>query len=235
MSKIQQNKSSSIKIVALATAFITISILIVNIILSSFNLEPLLENNTHRGATMFLLLIVQSILIIAPVYYYYKAQNVDLSLNKGKLSTIMGSALIGFITFFIVNVAISYISTELNLQIPGYGEQDARLGLFGYGPYNMIFAGLALIIIAPIAEELLFRGLMLNQLKQKLNSKTAIIISAAIFAGFHLEFQIFIPLFIIGIILGAVQEKTGTIYAAIALHMINNSLAFIVEIFETTF
>lgn len=82
------------------------------------------------------------------------------------------------------------------------------------------------VITAPILEELLFRGIILNGLlsKYKKNYKKAIIISALIFGIAHLNIPQGVNAFIIGIIIGGIYYCTGSMKLSIFAHFINNFL-----------
>lgn len=79
------------------------------------------------------------------------------------------------------------------------------------------------IIFAPIAEELIFRGILLNQICKKYSFIIANIIQASIFALLHFDLYGFCFLFIFGIILGIVC-KYSNIYCCILIHSLNNLL-----------
>lgn len=77
------------------------------------------------------------------------------------------------------------------------------------------------IIIVPIVEEFVFRGMLLHKLKVKWGIKRAILISSMIFAIFHLNF---IGGFIFSIILSILYIKDENLIIPIILHIINNSI-----------
>ena len=85
------------------------------------------------------------------------------------------------------------------------------------------------IIVAPIFEELLFRGIILNGLlnKYKNNSKKAIIYSAIIFGMVHLNIPQGINAFIAGIILGFIYYYTKSMKLSIFAHFVNNLITFV--------
>ena len=232
MSKTQTNISNPVKVVLFSTAFITISVALLNIILAGLGVGELINESTNQSLYILGLFIIQEAILIAPVLYYLKKKNIDLGFKKQSIKKIILYVLAGFFGFILINGIIQYVSLTYNIQIPGYGDQAARVTLFGDDPYSMIIAAFVLVILAPLVEELLFRGLIFNQLRQRYSSWATIVISAAIFAGFHLEFQVFIPLFILGLIIGKIYDKTGTIWTPIAFHMFNNLLAYIEEVYS---
>ena len=93
----------------------------------------------------------------------------------------------------------------------------------------MILLQLQALIQAPIFEELLFRGIILNGLlnRYKGNQKKAILYSAIIFGVVHFNIPQGINAFMIGIILGGIYYYTGSMKLAIFAHFINNLFVFI--------
>lgn len=85
------------------------------------------------------------------------------------------------------------------------------------------------LITAPIFEELLFRGIILNGLlnKYKNSSKKAIIYSAMVFGLVHLNIPQGINAFIGGIILGSIYYYTKSMKLSIFAHFINNLITFV--------
>ena len=87
------------------------------------------------------------------------------------------------------------------------------------------------VIISPIFEEILYRGLMYNKLKEISNAFIAILISSILFALLHIPgygFNIKIFCFVLdGILLTYCYEKTDNIYVPILVHSINNFFIFL--------
>ena len=85
--------------------------------------------------------------------------------------------------------------------------------------------------MAPVAEELLFRGVLLSRLRRGLGPATSVAISAALFSCIHLidpDAAFVVPgLFIIGLVLGWQALRTGRIGLSIMTHAGVNLLAAI--------
>jgi len=84
---------------------------------------------------------------------------------------------------------------------------------------------IAACVIAPIAEEFIFRGYMYGALKKHSDKIFAIIISSAVFSLVHGSVWAFIPLFVVGIALAVVYEITGSLWTCIILHAIFNTVS----------
>jgi membrane protease YdiL (CAAX protease family) len=103
---------------------------------------------------------------------------------------------------------------------------------FGQGDLGTVAAGLLIIVAAPISEEIFFRGFLFGGFRKRLSFPLAALISGLIFGLFHYtgagSITVVPQLAFLGFALCAVYEETGSIYPTIALHMLNNTLAFIV-------
>lgn len=79
--------------------------------------------------------------------------------------------------------------------------------------------------LAAVGEELIFRGIVQNQLNKALsNPHVAIIIASLIFGGFHMQFERLLPLSFLGLIMGYSYYYTKSLWTPIILHFINNGL-----------
>lgn len=114
-------------------------------------------------------------------------------------------------------------------------NQQQELGFNGtYGALELLLIGLTLVVMTPIIEELIFRGLLYGSLKKGTSILVAAFITSALFAAGHLSESSSGPLYIAGIdtfVLSAVliylREKTGSLWASIGLHALKNAIAFV--------
>ena len=83
------------------------------------------------------------------------------------------------------------------------------------------------VIAAPVMEEMLFRGIVLESVRSRFGSFRAIMISAAVFGLIHIIPQQVINAFLVGIVLGFIYVKTESLTSVIILHAINNALAYL--------
>jgi membrane protease YdiL (CAAX protease family) len=93
-----------------------------------------------------------------------------------------------------------------------------------YGIYGAI---LKVVIMAPVIEELIFRGIIMHGLMRNYSKFTAVFVSALMFALFHLNPWQFPATFILGLLLGILMLRTRNIYLCILGHAINNGLVLI--------
>lgn len=85
------------------------------------------------------------------------------------------------------------------------------------------------VIMAPLCEEWMFRGMILRGLLRKVSPVWAIVISAFLFSLIHLNPWQGIPAFILGCVFGYVYLKTGNLWLTILMHATNNAIAVVVS------
>ncbi|MBI4335033.1 MAG: CPBP family intramembrane metalloprotease [Candidatus Omnitrophica bacterium] len=78
-------------------------------------------------------------------------------------------------------------------------------------------------VFGPITEELFFRGFMYRAVRTKWGFKTAVLLSSALFALLHASPAGFFPIFILGMLLAYLFERTGTLVAPCAVHILHNT------------
>jgi len=93
-----------------------------------------------------------------------------------------------------------------------------------YGIYGAI---LKVVIMAPVIEEMIFRGVIMHGLMRNNSKFTAVFVSALLFALFHLNPWQFPATFVLGLVLGILMLRTRNIYLCILGHAINNGLVLI--------
>lgn len=92
--------------------------------------------------------------------------------------------------------------------------------------WEYILAFASLVVIAPIAEEVIFRGYLFGKLKKYAAVWVSVLCSAALFAVAHGQWNVALDTFALGIVLASLRVVTGSIWASIALHALKNALAF---------
>jgi sodium transport system permease protein len=99
---------------------------------------------------------------------------------------------------------------------------------------------LSIALITPIGEEIAFRGYLFAAFESKKHPTRVIFISAALFAAFHvvapgvLSFERFAPSFFLGLILGLVRQRSGSIWPSLVIHVVHNGLLLLFAANRTT-
>lgn len=100
------------------------------------------------------------------------------------------------------------------------------------GDYGLMGVFLKVSVVAPIVEELIFRGLIFNGFRRNYNGFVAVIMSALLFSLFHLNPWQMPATFVLGLLLGWLMLRTNNILVAILGHSINNTLVLLAVSYE---
>jgi membrane protease YdiL (CAAX protease family) len=131
----------------------------------------------------------------------------------------------GAIVYLILTTAITSIAMTYLTFIDYSQAQDTGFSnLSGQAEYILAFV--MLVIIAPIAEELLFRGYLLGKLRKHAPLWVAIFVTSVIFGAIHLAWNVGIDVFALSIVLCVLRVVSGSLWPSIMLHMLKNGLAF---------
>jgi uncharacterized protein len=137
----------------------------------------------------------------------------------------VGWAALGMVGFYVFAVAYSVVvQPDVDQSVAeDLGAED--------GSFGLIAAGFMIICVAPFAEEFFFRGFFYGALRSKFSVAVAAVIDGLVFGLIHFEggsegLLIVPPLAALGIVFCLVYEKTRSLYPVIALHSINNSIAY---------
>jgi membrane protease YdiL (CAAX protease family) len=137
---------------------------------------------------------------------------------------------IGLAVYFAIYIAIATLLTNvLNFdqkQELGFDEQVTGI--------NLLLVFISLVVLPPIAEEIIFRGYLYTRFKRVLSLRVAAIAVSLLFASGHLQVGFGNPLlwtaaldtFILSLVLVYVREKTGTVWAGVGIHAMKNLIAF---------
>jgi membrane protease YdiL (CAAX protease family) len=131
----------------------------------------------------------------------------------------------------LVVLGISIVGSELDnvfraILPPPDWLNDIFLRLAGHDT-SLWGSILALVIVAPMTEELLFRGLFLRGFLSRYTPHKAVLVSGILFGLFHLNPWQFVHTTVIGILLGWWFFKTRSLIPCLFGHALNNSLLFI--------
>ncbi|MCX6728795.1 MAG: type II CAAX endopeptidase family protein [Candidatus Saccharibacteria bacterium] len=196
---------------------------------------PLEFANTTVLETVFTVIVylLTILLVIGLPYFVKKIKTTRLDLGITRYPTwkdiLISPA--GLIVYLLLSAILLYTLSRLG---PGFNidqKQDVGFSDVVF-QYQFILAFLSLVIIAPIAEEILFRGYLFGKLKKFVPVWLAILVTSLVFGLFHLvnsgslAWNLAIDTFALSIILCLLRVVTGNIWSSILLHMLKNGIAF---------
>ncbi len=131
----------------------------------------------------------------------------------------------GMIVYLILTTIVTVISTQLLTFVDYAEKQETGFAQIASQPEYLI-AFISLVIVAPIAEEILFRGYLFGKLRKYVSLWVAILITSLLFAIVHFQWNVGIDVFVLSIVLCLLRVYSGSLWPAILLHMLKNGVAF---------
>ncbi|HEY1277568.1 MAG TPA: type II CAAX endopeptidase family protein [Thermoleophilaceae bacterium] len=148
----------------------------------------------------------------------------QFGLRRTALWPAVGWAALGLVAFYVFAAVYSAI-----LQPDADQTVAQDLGADS-GTFGLVAAGFMVVCVAPFAEEFFFRGFFYKALRTRFPVLVAAIIDGGLFGVIHFSGngteEILLPLALLGFTFCLVYERTGSIFPVIAMHSINNSIAF---------
>lgn len=189
---------------------------------------------TSTWEELIITYIIYAIPFFLFVWVLRRAKLPITSIFKGDSATV--SQVVMVIPLMALSIGVIWmIVIGLNLISTGAAESYVNwlnsIEMFDLGPettlvqYILIFGGIA--IVAPVVEEVIFRGIMIERLGAKYSYKHAVIISSVIFGILHVSP---IGAFIIGVVLSLVYLKIGSLMVPVLIHIANNAIATLMMI-----
>jgi hypothetical protein len=107
----------------------------------------------------------------------------------------------------------------------GWATQPDLVPIFGRNVWGYVAALVIAAGVAPLAEEVFFRGFLQAGLENRFGAWVAIILTAALFALVHVLPGVLPPIFVLGLIFGILRFETDSLWPAILLHGAFNALS----------
>ncbi len=177
--------------------------------------------------TFFVNSIIEAMFILAPFYYAFHrtAKNRMATLGLRGFHPVSGGvAIILGATGTLVTI-YSYSAIIQMLHLPAQTNLTQLQQELAVYPQTLRAELLVAVFVAPIFEEIFFRGFLLQGLRHYFGDTWAVLISSLIFAIIHFSVGSFLLLLVLGIILGVMRIKTNSIWPGIILHALNNLIS----------
>jgi len=185
----------------------------------------------------FLFVLVSETLTVGALYWFVRyrkhsfAQTIALRWPRWRDAVY---AIGGILTYFVLFLAVYSV---VNAVIPIDAQQQQALGFSKSATgIGLVLAFVGLVILPPLAEETMFRGFLYGTFRRhKLPVPWSIVLTSVLFGGLHLFgsedggllWIAFLDTFVLSVVLCYVREKTGSIWASIAIHALKNGFVFV--------
>ena len=183
------------------------------------NLWRLIAGNNDQTAAMLITTTVVAALLAIIVFLWARYTEVSPTWLRTRPWMVLGWSVVAALGALIPSAWIQEQMPEL----PNFVENE--FGAIMATPWGYLTVGL----LAPLSEEIVLRGAVLRALlkSDKLSTWGAIAISALLFALIHMNPAQMPHAFVIGLLLGWMYYRTGSILPGVAYHWANNSAAFV--------
>lgn len=132
---------------------------------------------------------------------------------------------VGFIVFMIVAVILVAILQSIFPGINWSESQDVGFSNL-ISSSDFVLAFISLVVVAPVAEELIFRGWLYGKLRAKIPAIPAMLVVSILFGIVHGQWNVGVTVFVMSIAMCTLREITGTIWGGILIHILKNGIAF---------
>jgi uncharacterized protein len=204
---------------------------------ASFLIAQVLRTSFTSTTSSFLLIFLSSVVLytflLAGTFYSVKVRHHSTLAALGlKLDGFGHGVALGFVLgmpLFLGAIFIAFIIQKL--VNPTTTDQVSRSvnniasGSVGWGLVALLF--ITLVILAPVCEEIFFRGYLYPALRNRMNKQPAMIINGALFAAAHFELVGFLPRFLLGWGLCYIYERNRTLGGPMTGHALYNGLVLL--------
>lgn len=181
--------------------------------------EKLMQNLMDNALLITIITSIISLIVLIPLYFadQRKEKRIGefIKYEKSSLTKWILVAILGFSAALSLNFIISF--TGLAELSSGFDAVSEAI----YGS-SIFFQILATVIMAPLCEEILVRGLIYKRMRRWANPLVAALVSSTLFGLIHMNLVQFIYAFLIGLLLALVYEKFQNIWAPILFHFVAN-------------
>jgi membrane protease YdiL (CAAX protease family) len=187
-------------------------------------------------AALGYLLALCIVLGVPAVLFKLRTSMATLGTQRLPSWTDIGLSILSLLPYYLISGLVLYIGMEV-LQVidPQVGQDIPFKDLSLNIEYFVAFV--TLVILAPLAEELVFRGYFLGKLQERTGKWLAVLVTALVFGSMHLlgapengelvlQWGAAADTFAMGLVAGSLRMITGSIWAGVLLHSIKNAVAF---------
>ncbi len=186
-------------------------------------------------AGQFLFVLIVEIFTVGILFWFMRRRAISLStigLGRPPRLSDTGYAALAFIGYFIV---LAMIMALVEQYVPSVNlEQEQQIGFDSAAGPSLILVFISLVILPPLVEEIMIRGFLYSGLRRKFSVIVSALVASLVFAAAHLQFGAGEPplyvaaidTFVLSLVLIALREKTGSLWAGILVHALKNGIAF---------
>jgi membrane protease YdiL (CAAX protease family) len=190
---------------------------------------------TNSVSAQFAYILFVEALSIGAVYWFlrlYKVGFPTIGFNRPRLKY-LAYGLAAVLPYYLLYGATVGVASNL---ISGLNvDQKQQIGFDSVqGTAQLVMTFISLVVLPPLAEEIMVRGFLYSSLKKAMKMRYAVVVTSLIFAAAHLPeggaagplYIAALDTFVLSLVLIYLREKTGSLWPCITLHAIKNGIAF---------
>ncbi|MCX6728006.1 MAG: CPBP family intramembrane metalloprotease [Candidatus Saccharibacteria bacterium] len=191
---------------------------------------------SNDAVGQFIAVLLIEVITVGLLIWFLRRRSATLKtigLGRRPKYSDVGFALLALIGYFLAYMAATSL---LKAVIPSLNlDQEQQIGFKSVMDIQLPLVFISLVVLPPLAEELMVRGFLYTGLKKGAPAAVAVIVTSGLFAMAHLQAGTGEPLlwvaaidtFVLSLFLIALREKTGSLWSSITLHALKNGIAFL--------
>lgn len=216
----------SIRDVVFAVILAAVSIVILNLVLLGTSSVLHISLKDNRDLILVLLVVQDLIIVIAAWLFSVVRYHVSWDRLGLRGQVISGGCALS-VLLLIASYVIRFVYAAILMLLGIQAQPQQILTYLDTRGAGFVLTFIAAAVVAPIAEEIFFRGFMYGGLRGRIGVIGAMIVSTLFFTVLHLSVDLFVPIFVLGLFLAWLYEYTGSLYPGIFLHAANNALSLL--------
>ena len=202
-------------------------------------LDPSMLDTESGGPGLLAIVVASQLAGLGVVLLFLRVRGIPLQRLVGAARPIGRDLRIG-LGLGLLAIVASTLIVSLLVTLSGSEatpEQVLTGGLLET-PLQLTLAVIAAVVLAPVAEELLFRGLLHRGLRRRLRIVPATALSSVLFAVVHVDVALSQPLALVGltlvgVILAVASERTGSLIVPVVIHAVHNAVTIAAVVVST--
>jgi membrane protease YdiL (CAAX protease family) len=179
--------------------------------------------------------LIEAIFLIPPLYHALRTRARGASIWQG----IQALGLRGFQParaglLFVAGAVAYLVFSQLYGMLNISTNADALRRQALYAPYTTVATLLVAVTVAPVCEEIFFRGYVFPVVARALPMWAAILVTSIFFGAVHADLGSFVPLVAIGVVLAVLRWRTTSLWPGMLFHALNNGFAAVYVIAALT-
>jgi len=203
------------------------------VLLGTGLLDPVLLDPSEGGTALLVLVIASQVAGLLTALLLLRRRGMRLPPIVGPVRPVVRHVGIG-VGLGIVALLGSTLLVSLLVTLTGSEATPEQVLTEGIAdtPVQLLLAVIAAVVMAPLAEELLFRGLLHRGLRQRMRAVPATLLSSVLFAVVHVDVAASQPLALVGltfvgVVLALAHERTGSLVVPVVIHATHNAITIL--------